>query len=92
MPLFECAKCGNIENTALSMGSWNNLHDKKPMICSACANPKGWHGNFPERKANDHDRLSGSLQYIMWNGKQVEIWVKDAVKFYLENYPRFNED
>ena len=92
MPLFECAKCGNIENTALSLGSWHNHRTGKPMICSACANPNGWHGNFKERKATDHDRFNGSLQWIMYNGKQIQIFVEDAVRFYLENHPQFKED
>lgn len=89
MPLFECAVCGNIENTALSMGSWCNLHEGKPMVCSACANPKGWHKQFTEQKADDHDRFSGRLQWIMYKGKQVQIFVEDSVKYYLENHPDF---
>jgi hypothetical protein len=69
MPLFECT-CGNIENTALTMGSWGNLHEKKPMLCSRCYHGR-WHGRFPEKKATDKDRYSGRLQWVMQNDKQL---------------------
>lgn len=89
MPLFECAECSSIENTALSAGSWCNLKEGKPMICSACANPNGWHDRFKQCKADDSDRFSGRLQWIMWEGKQIPLYLKDAVKYYLENHPDF---
>lgn len=50
MSLFECSKCGVIENTAVTSGSWSNLYGnpKKPMECSECADGQ-WHGLFPRQ-------------------------------------------
>lgn len=50
MSLFDCSKCGVIENTACTSGSWGNLCSKppKPMLCSECADGK-WHGLFPRQ-------------------------------------------
>ncbi len=50
MSLFQCTKCGCIENTAVSMYH-TQIIEKKPVECSACApNPSmgvdGWHNKF----------------------------------------------
>lgn len=55
MPLFRCASCNTIENTALSMCSWVEKCEGKPMLCSACCpkqTPQGgkWHGAFKREK------------------------------------------
>jgi len=46
MPLFKCSRCGSLENSALTMGSWSNPPDK--MLCSFCTTGK-WHGMFPRQ-------------------------------------------
>ena len=48
MPLFECSKCGSIENTVLGC-YWNNR--KKP-LCSECCHGK-WHGKFKKESAKN---------------------------------------
>lgn len=45
MPLFECTKCGAVENTALC-----NFWLTRPAICSECDPEIGqWHGRFPKK-------------------------------------------
>jgi hypothetical protein len=46
MPLFACAKCNALENTALS-NYWINQRDGKPLVCSAC-DPEiaEWHSEW----------------------------------------------
>src|SRR5688572_11584030 len=46
--LFVCSVCGVVENTACTTGYWANKVDKKPVLCSECADGK-WHGQFPKR-------------------------------------------
>jgi hypothetical protein len=59
MPLFQCAKCGCVENTALSNYWTRNLTDDmqpveppNPPLCTEC-DPEiaEWHGAFPKRSA-----------------------------------------
>lgn len=45
MPLFKCAECGSLENTALGDYWYRTGHEKKPPRCSECAEGK-WHGRF----------------------------------------------
>jgi hypothetical protein len=45
MPLFNCSKCGVVENTALGE-YWYNKAKGKPVLCSECGEGK-WHGRFP---------------------------------------------
>jgi hypothetical protein len=47
MPLFNCSKCGAVENTALGAYWWNRRKGK-PVLCSECDTGK-WHGMFPKR-------------------------------------------
>ena len=53
MPIFECSKCGCIENTAAS----NYVAQKyakppKPLLCSECDPEIGkWHGMFEKQPA-----------------------------------------
>ena len=57
MPLFECSKCGCIENTALSR-YWgrfmNHVEGEEfpPALCSECdPEIKEWHDQFPKVSA-----------------------------------------
>ena len=45
MPLFQCQKCGVVENTALSLCSWIS---KKKLCSECCPAQKKWHGKFPK--------------------------------------------
>lgn len=50
MPLFQCQKCGCVENTACS-GYWWTVHkEKKPPVCSECEDGV-WHGMFDKEDA-----------------------------------------
>lgn len=54
MPLFNCTKCGAVENTALS-GYWSAYYGRDPSVpfqplCSKCDPDIGeWHGRFPRK-------------------------------------------
>lgn len=51
MPLFMCAKCGCVENTALC-NYWPNKSHGKPLLCSDCDPAIGeWHCAFKKRSA-----------------------------------------
>jgi hypothetical protein len=51
MPTYVCEKCGCVENTALSLCSWIEYLEKKPMLCSECCpKQKKWHGKFKKAK------------------------------------------
>lgn len=45
MPLFNCSRCGVVENTALG-AYWYERAKGKPALCSECATGK-WHDRFP---------------------------------------------
>ena len=55
MPLFRCAKCGCIDNTATA-NAWSFWFAKPAQLplCTEC-NPKigKWHGLFPKESADD---------------------------------------
>lgn len=54
MPLFQCAQCGCVENTALGDFWWRRDHDKLPPLCSGCSPTIGkWHGQFPQEQPGD---------------------------------------
>lgn len=44
MPLFNCSKCGVVENTALG-AYWYERVKGKPVLCSECKTGE-WHGRF----------------------------------------------
>jgi hypothetical protein len=44
MPLFNCSRCGVVENTALG-AYWNERRKNEPVLCSECATGE-WHGKF----------------------------------------------
>lgn len=70
MPLFECGKCGCLENTALTAASWTNLYGGKLMLCSECDHGK-WHDRFPKRKVKPEEIEQGLILYIIKDGKHV---------------------
>ena len=47
MSLYQCAKCGCCENTALGY-YWQALVRKEPKVCSEC-HTGTWHGKFPKQ-------------------------------------------
>lgn len=47
MPLYECSKCGHVDNTALGDYWWRYMHDGLPPLCSECSRGE-WHGRFPK--------------------------------------------
>lgn len=46
MPLFKCAQCGYLENTAL--GDYWHDPAERPALCSQCSTGT-WHGEFQRR-------------------------------------------
>lgn len=55
MPLFNCSKCGVVENTALG-AYWMNRARDRPVLCSEC-DTGTWHGEFSktfEEVESDH--------------------------------------
>lgn len=46
MPLYNCSRCGAIENTALG-AYWYNRSKGEPVLCSEC-DTGTWHGKFPK--------------------------------------------
>ena len=55
MSIFQCSKCGCVENTACCDYWWEVYHEKKPALCSEC-NPKigRWHGRFEKQPASGY--------------------------------------
>lgn len=52
MPLFRCAKCGCVENTALSCLTMKMRRGEEDKLCSECNPMIGkWHGEFPKEPA-----------------------------------------
>lgn len=48
MPLFECAECHSVDNTALTNFWFSTQMENNPALCSACDPEIGeWHGKFP---------------------------------------------
>lgn len=48
MPLFNCSRCGVIENTALG-AYWYERMKGEPVLCSECSTGT-WHGRFPKQQ------------------------------------------
>jgi len=68
MPLFQCKKCGCVENTALGH-YWMPRGLGEPVLCSECGPEQKWHGHFLKRSA------SGMLidqNGHLWSKRQVE--------------------
>ena len=77
MSLFQCEKCGCRENTALSEGYWEDVHNGKPGVCSKCKTGE-WHGEFPRimlpkgkfftnAKGNLEHKETGDTDYKKYN-------------------------
>ncbi len=49
MPLFACARCNTVENTALGW-YWTPALRGKEVLCSECKTGT-WHGRFPKEDA-----------------------------------------
>ncbi len=49
MPLFNCAQCNSVENTATG-AYWGRKMRDQPALCSECETGT-WHGLFPKRSA-----------------------------------------
>ena len=64
MPLFECDKCGCIENTACTTHYWG-CSDK---LCSECDTGK-WHDRFEKQSAKG---LYVDNQGFLWSQRDVD--------------------
>jgi hypothetical protein len=71
MPLFKCANCGCMENTALS-NYWTRFLQKTaegelpPALCSACDPRIGrWHGEFPQVPWDDQQHGPHDIQRMV---------------------------
>lgn len=64
MPLFECERCGVVDNTALS-DFWDRQWDDLSQLCSLCGKGE-WHGEFPRELASE---FKGRIEY-----PAREIW------------------
>lgn len=54
MPLYECSKCGVVDNTALA-NFWEAYAHGGPLLCSACDPQIGqWHGKFARETVAEH--------------------------------------
>jgi hypothetical protein len=79
MPLFPCAKCNCIEDTALCH-YWSARLRQTSAVCSACDPTIGkWHGEFPQESAqgwiNDRSGFlldKGSVE--RWLGQPIETF------------------
>lgn len=54
MPLFECSKCGCLDNTAIAGYWWRVNKENKSPLCSEC-NPEigKWHNEFEKIPVKD---------------------------------------
>lgn len=68
MPLFECAECHAIDNTALGSFWWRVLQDRLPALCTACDPEFGaWHNKFPKTTLTEYRALhpDSPIQYTV---------------------------
>ena len=83
MPLFACAKCNCVEDTALSH-YWSARLRQKSTFCSACDPTLGkWHDEFPRESAEGwvKDRngfLLDKRAVETWLGQPVATFRKDG--------------
>ena len=76
MPIFQCQKCGCVENTALS-GYWlrdmkvmrakreGQIVEKGPALCTACDPEIGeWHGQFLQGAATSFGYQLGADGFL----------------------------
>ena len=57
MSLYECSRCGAVENTALT-SFWVRQHEKQPQLCSECETGK-WHGRWPKESVAEYEAREG---------------------------------
>lgn len=68
-PIFKCSKCGCLENTALTRGSWHKPFNN--MQCSECSTGK-WHGKFKKETPEEagYEPEPDSSVRVFWRKKQ----------------------
>jgi len=63
MPLFTCATCETIDNSALA-DYWEQRYiNKQKPVCTKCKTNK-WHNHFPQRKATIEELMTGDIIYF----------------------------
>lgn len=62
MPLFECSKCGCVENTALG-NFWAKLGTRRQPLCSECSFGK-WHNGFLKINAKQEGYYKDNFGFI----------------------------
>lgn len=77
MPLFECEKCGTVDNTGLT-NFWQSYGSNPPgpSLCSACDPEIGkWHGRFDQRTVAEYLALylnGGGVAYLSgWLAREI---------------------
>ena len=88
MPLFQCSKCGCVENTAPS--NYAVRERGSPALCSECDPEIGkWHGMFPKRSAKGMIKASDGFLYsqkdvlsdsFVWRVKNQSLKVEGVVE------------
>lgn len=64
MPLFECTRCGTVDNTALSPTFWRKHTDRVPVLCTECETGT-WHGEWEKQTVAQYEAKwgPGSVKY-----------------------------
>ena len=79
MPIFECSKCGCVENTTVS-NYWEDRLKGKDPLCSECDPKIGkWHNKFPKESAKGY--LLGSDGYL-YHEKEAD---SNTIKWRIEH-------
>ena len=78
MSLFQCSKCGCVEDTALCR-FWAARVRQTPAMCSGCDPGVGkWHGEFPQESARNW--VSDKQGFLLWNKTDIEIWLGQPIE------------
>lgn len=65
MSLFECEKCGAVENTASSNYWKRHIHEGKSALCSECDPEIGkWHNIFPKVSVKEGGYVTDKNGYL----------------------------
>lgn len=72
MPLFECATCHAVENTACTTGAWYARSKGEPMTCSECKDGK-WHGMFPKKLLSETRYVTNAEGFLEPPGGWAKI-------------------
>jgi hypothetical protein len=79
MSLFQCDKCGCVEDTTLC-NYWLARLWKSPTICSACdLNIAKWHNQFPRESAFATGWLR-DRRGLLYNKSAVENWLGQSIE------------